>query len=80
GVAAALGDLSTYLTTATQLALAFPDSVSGFTGSFVKFVSIYGLTQIPLAFVEGLVTASIVRLLLRHGQGELTAVAVFERS
>lgn len=80
GAAAAIGDLSTYLTTATQLALAFPDSMSGFNGSFVKFVSIYGLTQIPLAFVEGLVTASIVRLLLRHGQGELTAVAVFERS
>jgi len=75
GSAAALGDLSTYLTTALQLALAFPDSAGGILGSLVKFVSIYGVTQVPLAVVEGIVTASIFRLLRQHCQRELEAIS-----
>ena len=35
--AACLGDLATYLTTALQLALAFPDPHSGLLGAFAKF-------------------------------------------
>ena len=75
GAAAALGDLSTYLTTALQLALAFPDSAGGIVGSLVKFVSIYGVTQVPLAVVEGVVTASIFRLLRQHCRQELEAIS-----
>ena len=63
GLAAAIGDLATYLMTAFQLALAFPDKTSGVAGSFIKFTSIYAITQIPLAIIEGLVTASLIGLL-----------------
>ena len=47
--AAALGDLATYLVTSVQLALAFPDPVSGFVGAVAKFGSVFAITQIPLA-------------------------------
>src|SRR5262245_17913964 len=40
GIAAAVGDLSTYVTTAVQLALAFPDPAGGVLGSTIKFMSV----------------------------------------
>ncbi|MCB2152173.1 MAG: energy-coupling factor ABC transporter permease, partial [Rhodobacteraceae bacterium] len=36
-LAAALGDLATYLFTSFQLALAYPDPVSGVAGAMIKF-------------------------------------------
>ncbi len=57
--AATLGDVATYLTTSMQLALAFPDPVSGFAGAFAKFAGIFAVTQIPLAISEGLLTVLI---------------------
>jgi len=50
--AAALADMSTYLVTAAQLSLAFPAATGGFAASFVKFGSIYAVTQVPLAITE----------------------------
>lgn len=79
GLAAALGDLSTYATTALQLALAFPDAQSGIAGSFLKFISVYAFTQIPLAVIEGLVTAMILNLLAGYSRTELQELAVFDR-
>ncbi|MBB4199875.1 cobalamin biosynthesis protein CbiM [Rhodoblastus sphagnicola] len=61
--AAALGDLSTYVTTAVQLSLAYPDAESGVVGAFVKFASIYAVTQIPLAIAEGLLTVVVMNAL-----------------
>ncbi|XZQ28007.1 energy-coupling factor ABC transporter permease [Rhodobacter capsulatus] len=52
-LAAFLGDLATYVTTSLQLALAYPDPVSGFLGAALKFGSVFALTQIPLAIAEG---------------------------
>lgn len=66
-LAAMLGDLATYVTTATQLALAFPDPAGGFGGSLVKFMGIFAVTQIPLAAVEGLLTVAAINALTRHG-------------
>ena len=37
------GDLGTYVVTSVQLALAFPDAVSGFGGAFAKFAGIFKL-------------------------------------
>jgi cobalt/nickel transport system permease protein len=62
-LAAALGDLSTYATTAVQLALAYPDAATGFTGSLVKFMGIYAVTQVPLAVAEGLLTVVVMNAL-----------------
>jgi cobalt/nickel transport system permease protein len=62
-LAAMLGDLSTYVTTAFQLALAYPDQVSGFAGALTKFLSIFAITQIPLAIAEGLLTVVVLHAL-----------------
>jgi cobalt/nickel transport system permease protein len=74
GVAAAMGDLATYATTAFQLAAAFPDATEGIAGSFVKFAAVFGITQIPLAIGEGLLTAVTLQA-LRGRSGSREALA-----
>lgn len=51
-IVAFLADLATYITTALQLALAYPTAGSVLS-SFVTFFEIFAITQIPLAVVEG---------------------------
>ncbi|GEL25024.1 cobalt transport protein CbiM [Pseudonocardia sulfidoxydans NBRC 16205] len=77
-LAAALGDLATYCVTSVQLALAFPDPVSGVVGAVAKFGSIFAITQIPLAISEGLLTVLIVRLLSRVSPAELTRLGLIK--
>jgi cobalt/nickel transport system permease protein len=55
--AAFLGDLLTYVTTAIQLSLAFPEPT--FTSALTVFLGIFAITQIPLAIAEGLLTVVI---------------------
>ncbi|UEM01238.1 energy-coupling factor ABC transporter permease [Skermanella rosea] len=74
-LAAALGNLATYCTTSVQLALAFPDPVTGFGGALVKFLSIFAITQVPLAVVEGILTVVVVNLLVQYSRDELSALA-----
>ncbi len=76
--AATLSDLATYLTTSAQLAWAFPDSLSGFLGSFAKFAGIFAVTQLPLAVVEGVLTLFVFQALLAHGRADLEAVGLLE--
>ena len=54
-VAAFLADLITYVVTATQLALAFP-SHGSLLASWETFMTVYAVTQVPLAVVEGILT------------------------
>ncbi len=68
---AALGNLMTYITTSLQLALAFPAENGGVMASALKFMSIFALTQIPLAVVEGLLTVLILNALLTYSKPEL---------
>lgn len=65
-LAAALGDLLTYVVTATQLALAFPDPASGIIGALGKFLTVFAVTQIPLAIVEGVITVIVYNLLVDY--------------
>ena len=76
--AATLSDLATYLTTSAQLAWAFPDSLSGFVGSFAKFAGIFAVTQLPLAVVEGVLTLFVFQALLAHGRADLEAVGLLD--
>ncbi|KYO67015.1 energy-coupling factor ABC transporter permease [Thermovenabulum gondwanense] len=64
-LAAALGDLFTYAVTSLQLALVFPSS-SGILSSAVKFLSIFSVTQIPLAITEGLFTVVLFDYLAKN--------------
>jgi cobalt/nickel transport system permease protein len=80
GVAAAIGDLSTYVTTAVQLALAFPDPTGGVAGSALKFMGVFAISQIPLAVIEGALTAMVMRLLMNYGYLELSESSVIVRA
>jgi len=62
-LAAALSDIATYITTSAQLAFAFPDPSSGFTGALAKFMAVFAVTQIPLALSEGFLTVLVMSLL-----------------
>ena len=80
-IAATVSDLVTYLVTAGQLALAFPAPEGGVVESFVKFTSIFAVTQIPLAISEGILTVIVFNLLAQYSrdvlveQGVLPAMA-----
>jgi cobalt/nickel transport system permease protein len=75
-IAAALADLATYVTTSLQLAIAFPDPVGGFSTSLVKFLSVFAVTQLPLAISEGLLTVLIFNFIRRYSAGELETLQV----
>jgi cobalamin biosynthesis protein CbiM/cobalt ECF transporter T component CbiQ len=58
-----VGDLATYVTTACQLALAYPSAHGGYSASFVKFLGVFLITQIPISIAEGLLTVVLLRSL-----------------
>ncbi|MEG1256807.1 energy-coupling factor ABC transporter permease [Clostridium sp.] len=71
---AMIGDLATYLVTSIQLGLAFPATTGGFLAAFGKFVSIFAITQIPLAIVEGIITVMIFEFIEKYASEELLEV------
>lgn len=70
-LAAALGNIATYLVTSIQLALAFPAASGGFLASFLKFSGIFAITQIPLGISEGLLTVLVWNWLKSYAATEL---------
>ena len=76
---AALGNVMTYVTTSFQLALAFPAEMGGVMASAAKFLSVFAVTQIPLAVIEGLLTVVIVNFLFKYSASELAALNVFRK-
>ncbi len=73
-IAAFLGDITTYITTSLQLALAFPDSGGGVVTSLLKFLSVFAVTQVPIAISEGLLTVVIYEGLRKYSGKELEAL------
>ena len=73
-LASALGDLFTYCVTSVQLALAYPSEAGGAAASAVKFLGVFAPTQIPLAIVEGLLTAAIIICLESFAKSELKLI------
>lgn len=78
-VAAFFADLSTYVVTAFQLALAHPANPGGFSGALVTFLGLFAVTQIPLAIIEALVTVILVRTLLSVAHSELADLGFLSR-
>jgi cobalt/nickel transport system permease protein len=64
-LAAMLADSATYLVTSLQLALAFPAASGGVLASFKAFMAIFAITQVPLAVVEGAVTALMFKYFIQ---------------
>lgn len=75
-LALAFADLSTYIVTSIQLGLAFPDPVSGIAGSVAKFMSIFAISQIPLAVAEGILGVLVFRLLSEVARPALEGLGV----
>lgn len=64
-LAATLADWLTYLVTSIQLALAFPAASGGIVASFEAFLAVFSITQVPLAIVEGVVSALLFKYIVQ---------------
>ena len=64
-LAATLGDWATYVVTSVELALAFPADPGGFMSSFKAFATVFAVTQVPLAIIEGAITALIFKYIIQ---------------
>lgn len=72
--AAFAADLSTYVVTALQLALAHNNGEIG--QAAMSFLALYAPTQLPLAVVEAIVTVLVMRSLRALAPAELTGLGV----
>jgi cobalt/nickel transport system permease protein len=75
-LAATFADWITYVVTSTQLALAFPSQAGGFWGSFQAFAAIFATTQVPLAIMEGALTALIFKYIIQVKSDALVELKV----
>lgn len=69
-------DLATYCVTSLQLALAFPDPTTGFLGATAKFLSVFAISQIPLAIAEGFLGILLFRFLVKVAAPQLDKLGV----
>lgn len=75
--AVALADLFTYVITALELALAYPAEATGYIGSFVTFLGIFAVTQIPLTILEGAVLALVFKYIVHMKPDILVGMKIF---
>jgi cobalt/nickel transport system permease protein len=73
----AFADLFTYVTTSLELALAYPAEVGGFMNSFILFMGIFAVTQVPLAIVEGVVLALVFKYIVALKPDILIRLKIF---
>jgi cobalt/nickel transport system permease protein len=76
-LATALADMFTYVTTSLELALAYPAQTGGAGSSFILFMGIFAVTQIPLAIVEGIVLALVFKYIVQLKPDILIRLHVF---
>jgi cobalt/nickel transport system permease protein len=76
-LACTFADLFTYFTTSLELALAYPAEVGGIASSFVLFMGIFAITQVPLAIVEGIVLALVFKYIVQLKPDILLRLKVF---
>jgi len=76
-LAAALADMFTYVMTSLELALAYPAEVGGIGSSFVLFMGIFAVTQIPLAIVEGVILALVFKYIVQLKPDILIRLNIF---
>lgn len=81
-LATAFGDWATYLTTSVELALAFPAggvlTFGAFLSSFGKFAAVFAITQLPLAIMEGAVSALLFKYVVNVKSDILVEMKVIE--
>jgi len=64
-LAALFADWFTYIVTSMELALAFPAASGGVLASFEAFLAVFAITQVPLAIVEGVVSALLFKYIVQ---------------
>lgn len=77
GVTAAVANLVTYTVTSLQLALAFPIDGS-IVAAFTAFGTIFAVTQIPLAIIEGIICALVAKFIVRVKPEILKSLGIIE--
>lgn len=81
-LATAFGDWATYIVTSIELALAYPAgnvlTFAGFISSFGKFASIFAITQLPLAIMEGAVSSLLFKYVVNVKSDILIEMKVLE--
>jgi cobalt/nickel transport system permease protein len=70
-------DLFTYVMTSLELALAYPAGTGGFVSSFILFMGIFAITQIPLAIVEGIILALVFKYIVALKPDILIRLKIF---
>ncbi len=74
---AAVADLMTYVMTSVELALAYPAAVGGVFSSWILFMGVFAVTQVPLAIVEGVVLALVWKYIVQLKPDILLRLKVF---
>lgn len=81
-LATAFGDWATYVVTSAQLALAYPGggilTLGGFLAALKIFGAIFALTQLPLAIIEGAVSALLFKYVVNVKSDILVEMKVLE--
>jgi cobalt/nickel transport system permease protein len=72
-----LADMFTYATTSLLLALAYPAETGGSISSFILFLGVFAVTQIPLAVVEGIVLTLVFTYIITLKPHILIRVNIF---
>ncbi len=70
-LSAFVSDILIYVTTSLQLSLAFQSETNSLLENAVKFMSVFAITQVPLAIIEGVFTVFVFKLLLNYSKAEL---------
>jgi cobalt/nickel transport system permease protein len=73
----AISDIFTYITTSLELALAYPAETGGFVNSFILFMGIFAITQIPIAIVEGIVLSLVFKYIIALKPDILIRLKIF---
>jgi cobalt/nickel transport system permease protein len=74
-----VADLVTYIITALQLSLAYPAEIGGIISSFFAFFTIFAVTQIPLAIVEGCILALVFKYIIQLKPDILIKLKAFSK-
>ena len=74
----AFADVSTYVVTSFQLALGAVHPVTGdIVSSFISYLGIFALTQIPIAIAEGIVLALVFKYIIQLKPDILIRLKIF---
>ena len=78
GAACGLGDLVTYVVAALQLGVAHPSATGGVGAAVAEFMTIFAVTQVPLAIIEGILSAVVFLMLQSFARPELREIGVLQ--